>query len=583
MATVPAEAVNAAIRLLTDNPIPTKVAACITAFLTGSRIVASGRGPGTGDDNPTITHYNEVVSELFGILPDATDGRLDPFRNREQMWLQSKDSGRKTVWDRVSRNNNMARTLFQEYTDPETKEDKGPYPKGGLRDNAVDLVADIMGKAGVQKPDVTALAAILLRSQPVSHPISPASLAKDLAKFLGISKADLAKITTLNDPTSIPLTGRDWIPGLLDPDLAPKATTAPVPAGAPASTPPAAPKDDDWITEWQEPAIEFDPRIRRMVIHALQSSRATLLVGPPGTGKTTYLKQIVAEIAEDPASYGFPAITGKPIVAAPDESWTTRDLVGGETIVSGALKFSPGVVLDAIAKDRWLILDEINRGDMDRIFGGLLTWLSGSEVQVGRTTADGAQRVTLGWSEDATCSVRNQTFDPAAPKPLEYIAGANWRMVGTYNAVDAQRVFRIGHALARRFARVAIPPPPRAQLDALLRDKCVELGLAAADFVPRIGALYDAHISGKLSMPVMGPAVFLRMLDHIAKTMTPIPALTGSPATPEKAITEAYAVGLGPYIHAIGEDGRKVLKPLVVPKALSEDEWTWLVETTAHA
>ena len=61
----------------------------------------------------------------------------------------------------------------------------------------------------------------------------------------------------------------------------------------------------------------------------------------------------------------------------PEEGWTTRDLLGGETVDdNGNLRFRPGHVLEAIRDDRWLVLDEANRADMDKIFGGLLTFLS---------------------------------------------------------------------------------------------------------------------------------------------------------------------------------------------------------------
>src|SRR5262249_48942925 len=94
-----------------------------------------------------------------------------------------------------------------------------------------------------------------------------------------------------------------------------------------------------------------------------------------------------------------------------DESWTTRELVGGDSVDDqGRLRFAPGYVLQAVEADKWLLIDEANRADLDRIFGGLLTWLSGQEVTVGRLSPTKPAEVVLGWS---------QSPDSSAPKSLD--------------------------------------------------------------------------------------------------------------------------------------------------------------------
>ncbi len=72
------------------------------------------------------------------------------------------------------------------------------------------------------------------------------------------------------------------------------------------------------------------------------------------------------------------------------------------------------------------------------------------------STHVGADRVVLGWAEGGTSSVDNmEGLDASEPtgESVQYLAGDQWRLLGTYNAVDAQRVFRSGQALGRRFAR----------------------------------------------------------------------------------------------------------------------------------
>src|SRR5690606_32270056 len=108
-------------------------------------------------------------------------------------------------------------------------------------------------------------------------------------------------------------------------------------------------------------------------------------------------------LSEDPQFVPEGGVFHDPLWATPDESWTTRDLVGGDTIVDGHIRFRPGWVVRAIADDRWLVLDEANRADMDRIFGGLLTWLSGGTVAIGseHSGAD-AREILLGWTTGAS-------------------------------------------------------------------------------------------------------------------------------------------------------------------------------------
>ena len=124
-----------------------------------------------------------------------------------------------------------------------------------------------------------------------------------------------------------------------------------------------------------------------------------------------------------------------------------------------------GRVLEAIRDDCWLVLDEANRADMDKIFGGLLTWLSDSHVVLGQAATNlQAPTVELDWAsqpESFVAPERLAQLEAPTPsgEPIVFLTGDEWRLLGTYNAQDAQRVFRFGQALGRRFARVPIPAP----------------------------------------------------------------------------------------------------------------------------
>ena len=199
--------------------------------------------------------------------------------------------------------------------------------------------------------------------------------------------------------------------------------------------------------------IEIDPRIERMVRLAILSAPAVILVGPPGSGKTTLLRQVVDRIVADPKSFGFQAGPTGVEWSAAEENWSATDLVGGQTIDGAELRFRPGRVLSAVAAGRWLIIDEVNRADMDRIFGGLLTWLSGQDVTLGAVSPSiGSPQVELGWSGTATCSVENASL-LTTPE-----TGARPGAVSGGHRVAAARHLQ----RARRAA--GVPVRPRARL-----------------------------------------------------------------------------------------------------------------------
>lgn len=338
------------------------------------------------------------------------------------------------------------------------------------------------------------------------------------------------------------------------------------------------------VLELSAPPLIVDSRLERMLRLSVATSPAVMLVGPPGTGKSLLVDYLLEQVVAEPARYGLGhAPKGFKRVTA-EEGWTFQDLVGGQTVVEGELVFRPGFLLQAIENDEWLVLDEANRADLDKIFGALLTWLAGQDVQVAiaATTAD-SPSVELGWDKEAQRAEGPRFNDLAAPAeasgPLRYVADQDWRIIGTYNALDAQRVFRVGQALGRRFLRVPVPP--------LETDKFREaLAPWTVGLPERVGevlcGLYAAHLESEVPL---GPAVFLRAASYVVNGLRLGSDSSGdldsaggsSPDRVEDLLVEAYLLAVGTQLAQQPPDEVEALRARTIDRGyLSEAQWAYL-------
>ncbi|GAB3705743.1 hypothetical protein GCM10027598_07290 [Amycolatopsis oliviviridis] len=325
--------------------------------------------------------------------------------------------------------------------------------------------------------------------------------------------------------------------------------------------------------------LVIDSRIQRMLRLTVRSSKSVMLVGPPGTGKTQLVGELIDDIGRNPESFGM-GLIHDPLIVTPDESWTTRELVGGETVDDKKrLRFSPGHVLEAIAQDQWLVLDEANRADLDRIFGGLLTWLSGKEVMVGRVSADPrSSPIILTWGSDPESVVVGEErlrSDSLSNEPIYYVAGTDWRLIGTYNAVDAQRVFRFGQALGRRFGHVPVSAPRADQFSTALSNR-----ISAADTPipePQAGQLRAIleriYTAQGVVLDPMGPAALLDVSDYVAAGL-----LANTDTDLRQLVAEGYLASMGSWLS--GYDGNTLTR---LGEELGAEEvlggqWNWLLD-----
>nr|EKU9958141.1 AAA family ATPase [Stenotrophomonas maltophilia]EKU9985894.1 AAA family ATPase [Stenotrophomonas maltophilia] len=268
--------------------------------------------------------------------------------------------------------------------------------------------------------------------------------------------------------------------------------------------------------EQEDEAVEQDDDMQ--VMHAPSN---TILYGPPGTGKTYGVVDKALEIldpellaATKGQGAGARAVLKQRFDALHEEgrirfvtfhqSFAYEDFVEGlkaRAGASGALEYGveSGVFLELCIDAQHsdlpyvLIIDEINRGNIARIFGELITLIEPSK----RQGMDEALSVRLPYSKQ----------DFAVP--------ANLHIIGTMNTAD-RSLAAMDVALRRRFRFIEMPPRPELldwDVDGIRMGELLStLNSRIEVLLGRDHLIGHAYLMGAKDLPGLAEAFRLRIL-----------------------------------------------------------------------
>lgn len=247
--------------------------------------------------------------------------------------------------------------------------------------------------------------------------------------------------------------------------------------------------------------IILDDEIIYEVCASLNAEKNIILNGAPGTGKTQ-LAKIVSDVAEKNFVNGY-------IITTATSDWSTFDTIGGlmPSKESNNLIFKEGKFLQAIRENKWLIIDEINRADIDKAFGQLFTILSGNDVIV-----------ELSYEDENNKPIKIKKWDEYYSNYDEsnatYNIGKNWRIIGTMNYDDKDTLFDLSYAFMRRFKFIDVKCPSDIEFEKMMNSWYSDLkNDKMFEYKKNLMEIYNIEFEQK----ELGPALFKDMLEYINK------------------------------------------------------------------
>lgn len=208
----------------------------------------------------------------------------------------------------------------------------------------------------------------------------------------------------------------------------------------------------DFDTDPDKPFITQEDFIK--TTNLLKRKRNIILQGPPGVGKTFIARKIAYQIMAQPADAFIEMIQFH-------QSYSYEDFIQGLRPTVDGFKIIPGVFFrfcqKAIAhpdKKFFFIIDEINRGNLSKIFGELLML-----IEADKRGRQYSIKLTYSEIED------DKFFVPD-----------NLYIIGTMNTADRSLAI-VDFALRRRFAFITLKPDYGANFSDYLIENGLSTGL----------------------------------------------------------------------------------------------------------
>ena len=228
------------------------------------------------------------------------------------------------------------------------------------------------------------------------------------------------------------------------------------------------------------------------ILSALKSNKNVLLYGPPGTGKTNLLSEIISQLQrESPKAPALKTGTGKGLFGtvqdkttnhfiSPIVEWVTfhqnysyQDFIVGKRPKpeGGGMVLEPyfGKLMDNIfdlsaseeKKDFVLIIDEINRANVSKVFGEFITFLDPDYRetidQQNNDRAVGINLAGIEYSYGKSENIKSLKTGSFVQLPESWKFPENVYVIATMNSVD-KAAMPIDSAMLRRFHQVPIMP-----------------------------------------------------------------------------------------------------------------------------